>query len=163
MRYLSLITLLTSFIVLGCSRKDGKYIVYNSAGSLDYSLHNAGFGCDYSNDTIDTYLRNKLSGNTFDIHFDDEYVTVQSVGSDDKLVLHKEENSGVNYYELVKTTSQKMWAFRLYVPTDGPIIFQVKLGFHENDKIVLPVQLGGGPERDFYKQGVAICYLSKSE
>lgn len=138
-------------------------MVYNASGNIDEKLSNAGFGWNYSNDTIDTYLRNKLNGQTFDIHFDDEYVTVQATGSADKLVLHKEENSGVSYYTLMKTTNQRMWSFRLYIPSDGPIIFQVKLGYHSNDKIVLPVQLGGGPEMDFLKQGVAICYMSKSK
>lgn len=157
--YLALLGLL--FILNSCqSNRSGSYVVYD-VSTYDRYLSDNGLGESYPNDTITTYLKNKMMGTKINLQFTDDYVKVTVPGSDDELYLkdsHKTKHDKIYTYD--HRAASKVWSYILYRnEDDGKVIFQVALRMR-NEPLIMPVQLGG-PYGDFPKVGVAICTLSK--
>src|ERR1700743_3413248 len=145
MKHLHYFTLLGFlFLLYSCKPSDsGSYVVYD-VSTYDQHLSENGLGEYAPNDTINTYLKNKMMGTKLNLTFTNEYVKITIPGSADELYLNNIRGKGHKaIYLYDHETPSKVWSYVLYKKDDDNVVFEVALRM-EKTPLVMPVQLGGG-------------------
>lgn len=160
MKKVTLIVIFIMLTLLSCSKGPHTYLVYK-VGLSEQRLQQ--FKPYPTNDTLNNYLENKLTGSKFTVQFADDYVIVHPETGEENLILHKLHNNGLDYYAFSKKSKDRLWGFMLFQLDGGTTVLQVTIGVRSNYSLYNFTQLGGNLSDTYYynKQGVAQCYLSK--